>query len=147
MEHDFLHNSSRFSEGSKFESVNLHVTRAYGLWIRHGMNYRETVYLLQNLIKGILWELSLTCSHRHGFKSHPPSSFLEMPSGIRTFFQQQLLVLFSPPYSQKAFLKIKLNDYVCLAFSYSFREKKKIVQSNCINTCGNTLWSWRWCLS
>lgn len=54
MEHVFLHNSFRFSEASKFETVNLHVTRAYGLRIRHGVNYRETAYILQNLIKGIL---------------------------------------------------------------------------------------------
>lgn len=79
-EHDFLHNSFRFSEASKFETVNLHMTRAYGLRIRHGVN--ETAHLLQNLIKGILWELSLTCSHRHGFKSCPPSFFSEMPNGI-----------------------------------------------------------------
>lgn len=52
-EHDFLHNSFRFSEASKFEAVNLHVTRAYGLRIRRGVNYKETAHLLQNLIKGI----------------------------------------------------------------------------------------------
>lgn len=54
MEHDFLLNSFRFSEASKLETVNLHVTRAYGLRIRHGVNYKETAHLLQNLIKGIL---------------------------------------------------------------------------------------------
>lgn len=54
MEHDFLHNSFKVSEATKFETVNLHVTTAYGFRIRHGVNYRETAYLLQNLIKGIL---------------------------------------------------------------------------------------------
>lgn len=54
IEHDFLHNSFRFSEASTFETVNLHMTRAYGLRIRHGVNYKETAHLLQNVIRAIL---------------------------------------------------------------------------------------------
>lgn len=137
MEQDFLHNSLRVSEASKFETVNLHMTSAYGPWIGYGVNYRERAYLLRDLIKGVLWERSLPCSHRHGFTSCPPSSFSLMPDGIFYF-----LALASPSSSED--FSQNRTEWLYLPSDYIFKEKKSVITLILVEAHWG---SWRHCRS